>query len=207
MEKYVCLSFDDGPNIEGDNTMSNMLDVLEKHNVVASFFLIGNKINEKNKDVILRAYNMGCDIQNHSWSHPFMSKLSKEQMKEEFDKCENEIVKITGKNSQFFRPPYIDVNEELFSVIPNPFICGYGVEDWVAEVTAEQRFERMMESVKDGTIFLLHVMEKNDATVQAVDRLIVELKKQGYTFVNLPDLFIKEGVDPKQPNAMWTFLK
>ena len=87
MAKYVCLSFDDGPNNQpGDNTMNDMLDILEKYSVPASFFLIGNKITEENKKVILRAFNMGCDIQNHTWTHPFMTKLTKEEMMEEYKK-------------------------------------------------------------------------------------------------------------------------
>ena len=68
MSKYLCLSFDDGPNnIPGDTTMNDMLDILEKYKVPGSFFLIGNKITEENKKVIRRAVELGCDIQNHSW--------------------------------------------------------------------------------------------------------------------------------------------
>ena len=70
MAKYVCLSFDDGPNNQpGDNTMNDMLDILEKYSVPASFFLIGNKITEENRKVILRAFNMGCDIQHRVVPH------------------------------------------------------------------------------------------------------------------------------------------
>ena len=66
MAKYISLTFDDGPNLGDDSTMNDMLDILEKHGVTASFFLIGNKINENNIKVIKRAFEMGCDIENHS---------------------------------------------------------------------------------------------------------------------------------------------
>ncbi len=82
MHKYCSLTFDDGPNFAGDNTMNKMLDVLEKHGVVASFFLIANKISAENTAVIERAVKMGCDIENHTWSHPDMTKLSREEMME-----------------------------------------------------------------------------------------------------------------------------
>lgn len=112
MSKYLCLSFDDGPNnISGDNTMNEMLDIMEKHNVPGSFFLIGSKITEENKKVIKRAFDMGCDIQNHSWTHGFMSKMSIDQIKEEYKKCDDAIIAITGVKPTFFRPPFINVSE------------------------------------------------------------------------------------------------
>ncbi len=81
------------------------------------------------------------------------------------------------------------------------------VEDWVPEVGAEERYNRMKKAAKDGIIYLLHVMEDNKATLEACEKLIPELLAEGYTFVNLPDLFKLEGVDPKQPKAMWSFTK
>ena len=60
---YCSLTFDDGPNLAGDDTMNKMLDVLEKHGVVASFFLIANKITPENTKVIERAVALGCDIE------------------------------------------------------------------------------------------------------------------------------------------------
>ena len=87
-KKYCSLTFDDGPNFAGDDTMDKMLDVLEKHGVVASFFLIANKITPENTAVIERAVKLGCDIENHTWSHPDMTKLTREQMIEEYKKCD-----------------------------------------------------------------------------------------------------------------------
>ena len=87
MSKYLCLSFDDGPNnIPGDTTMKDMLDILEKYEVPGSFFLIGNKITPENKKIIERAVKLGCDIQNHSWTHSFMAKMTAQEIKEEY-KC------------------------------------------------------------------------------------------------------------------------
>ena len=102
MKKYLSLSFDDGPNLGDDTTMSDMLDILEKHGVAASFFLIGEKINDQNIPVIERALKMGCDIENHSWTHPDMTKLSHEQILEEYAKTDEAISKITGKSRNFF---------------------------------------------------------------------------------------------------------
>ena len=205
--KYLCLSFDDGPNFNGDNTMNDMLDYLESENITASFFLIGNKINPQNRKVIERAFKMGCDIQNHSWNHPAMAKMPEKAIRDEFQKCDDAIYEITGVRPQFFRPPYISVSDQMYNAIPLPFICGHGCKDWEPEVSAEERLKLMLEGTKDGTIFLLHVSDGNSPTLQAVKKFVPMMKARGYTFVNLPDLFKLEGVNPNMPKSLWTFLK
>ncbi|MCQ2589421.1 MAG: polysaccharide deacetylase family protein [Treponema sp.] len=205
MAKYVCLSFDDGPNnVAGDNTMNVMLDILEENGVPASFFLIGNKITEENKKVILRACSLGCDIQNHSWTHPAMAEMKENDIAEEYRKCDEAILKITGKKAEFFRPPYISVGQQMYEVIKVPFICGCGCNDWDPNFDADYRYNQMMKDAGNGTIFLLHVSEGNKATLDAVKRIIPVLKGQGYTFVNLPDLFKNCGVNQNIPNSLWS---
>lgn len=203
-KKYVCLSFDDGPNnVAGDNTMDRMLDILEKYGVPASFFLIGNKITEENKKVIQRAIDMGCDIQNHTWTHPDMTKLTDEQIIQEYNQCDKAIEELTGKKAEFFRPPYISVNDAMYENIKVPFICGHGCEDWVPTVSAEERIRQMLENTANGTIYLLHVSEGNDATLQAVDMMIPILLEKKYKIVNLPDLFKNLKISPDKPKALW----
>lgn len=194
MAKYISLTFDDGPNLGDDHTMNDMLDLLEKNDVVGSFFLIGNKINDENAKVIKRAFDMGCDIENHSWTHPAMPELTKEEMIEEYEKCDQAIIKITGKKPEFFRPPYIAVNDLMHQVIPTPFIQGHGCKDWELEVSAEERIKMMEEGTKDGVLYLLHVMEGNINTLKALEYLIPKLKKEGYTFVTVPEMFRIKGI-------------
>ena len=204
MSKYLCLSFDDGPNnIPGDTTMKDMLDILEKYEVPGSFFLIGNKITPENKKIIERAVKLGCDIQNHSWTHSFMAKMTAQEIKEEYKKCDDAITDITGVRPTFFRPPYLNLSETMYQNISVPFVCGCGCNDWEPDKDADYRYQHMIQAAQSGTIFLLHVMEGNKATLDAVDRAIPFLKEQGYDFVNLPDLFEKCGVDPHKDHALW----
>ena len=206
MAKYISLTFDDGPNLGDDSTMNDMLDILEKHGVKASFFLIGNKINENNIKVIKRAFEMGCDIENHSWTHPVMSDLSKEEIQKEYELCDQAIIKITGKKPEFFRPPFMAVSPLMHEVIETPFICGVGCQDWEADVSAEERFNKLMQARQDGVLYLLHVMEKNTATLEAVDRIIPILKEEGYTFVTVPQMFkIKDQANPKK-GQLWSLV-
>ncbi|MCR4742818.1 MAG: polysaccharide deacetylase family protein [Treponema sp.] len=206
MAKYISLTFDDGPNLGDDTTMNDMLDILEKHGVKASFFLIGNKINEKNTKVIKRAFDMGCDIENHSWTHPAMSDLSKEEIQKEYELCDQAIIKITGKKPEFFRPPYIAVSPLMHQVIETPFICGAGCKDWESDVSAQERFNLLMEARQDGVLYLLHVMEGNKATLEAVDRIIPILKEEGYTFVTTPEMFKLKGQTNPKKGELWTLV-
>ena len=194
MAKYISLTFDDGPNLGDDHTMNDMLDLLEKNDVVGAFFLIGNKINDENAKVIKRAFDMGCDIENHSWTHPAMPELTKEEMIEEYEKCDQAIIKITGKKPEFFRPPFIAVNDLMHQVIPTPFIQGHGCKDWELDVSAEERIKMLEEGTKDGVLYLLHVMEGNINTLKALEYLIPKLKKDGYTFVTVPEMFRIKGI-------------
>ena len=194
MAKYISLTFDDGPNLGDDHTMNDMLDLLEKNDVVGSFFLIGNKINDENAKVIKRAFDMGCDIENHSWTHPAMPELTKEELIDDYEKCDQAIIKITGKKPEFFRPPFIAVNDLMHQVIPTPFIQGHGCKDWEPDVSAEERIKMLEEGTKDGVLYLLHVMEGNINTLKALEYLIPKLKKDGYTFVTVPEMFRIKGI-------------
>lgn len=194
-KKLVALSFDDGPNTE---TTVRMLDVLKKHKVKASFFVIGNNINEESVKVMQRAHKEGHDIENHSLTHTFMNQLTPDSVKAEIDATTALIEQYVGERPQFFRPPYIAVNGSMFETIDLPFICGEGCNDWEADVTADERFEKMLASARDGLIFLLHDFVGNENTVEAVDRIIPALKKQGYKFVTVRQLFKKKKVTPSK---------
>ena len=99
------------------------------------------------------------------------------------------IEQITGQLPKFFRPPYIDVKPEMYDWIDLTFICGKGCEDWVATVDKETRREGIIANAEPGAIYLLHDFEGNEATVEALDEAIPELKKQGYVFVTISQLF------------------
>ena len=79
----------------------------------------------------------------------------------------------------------------MYDDIPLTFICGNGAEDWLDEISAEERSKRIIDQAQNGMIILLHDMEGNFRTVQALDTIIPELKRQGYTFVTVSDFFAK----------------
>ena len=90
----ISLTFDDGPNLD---VTSQILDLLELHKIPASFFLIGNNINEKSAESIRREIDDGCSVECHSWSHPAFPKLTPVEMLDEIEKTNAAIEKYSGE--------------------------------------------------------------------------------------------------------------
>lgn len=191
--KYIALTFDDGPN---STTTNEVIDKLEKYGIVASFFLVGNNIDDESAKAVKRAYDLGCEIDNHSRTHSNMTELSAEEIKAEYDYTDGKVYEITGEHTKFFRPPYIAVHQIVFDNVDVPFIAGIGANDWEDRVTAEMRARMILKQAKDGDIILLHDAEGNSMTVEALDTIIPELQKQGYKFVTVTELFKAKGIEP-----------
>ena len=194
-KKLAALTFDDGPNTV---TTPQVLEKLEKYGVVASFFVVGDNITPESERVMKKAAEMGCEINNHSRTHSVMPEQSPQQMRAETDFTSGIIERVTGKAPRFFRPPYIAVSEAMFESIPLSFIAGIGAQDWLDEVSAEERAQRILDAVKDGDIILLHDMEGNTATVNALDTIIPELISRGFELVTVGGLFAAKEVTPKR---------
>ncbi len=199
-DKLIALSFDDGPNT---TTTVHMLDVLKKHGVKASFFVIGKNINEESARVMARAHEEGHDIENHSLTHSAMSQLSPDSIRYEVKATSALVKKYTGEKPKFFRPPYINVDQKMYDTIDLGFICGEGCEDWLDSISVDERARRITASAKDGLIYLLHDFEGNEQTVKAVDRIIPILQSQGYRFVTVRQLFKAKKVKAKK-NLIYT---
>ena len=192
-KKLISLTFDDGPT---PGITDQVLDILEENGIVASFFVIGNQINDDTQYLLKRAYDMGCTIENHSENHKSMPTLTEAEIIEEINTTTDKIVKVTGEMPEYFRPPYIDYDQKMYDNIDFFFICGYGCNDWEPAVTAQERIDMIMRDAAPGNIVLLHDMAGNVNTVEAIKYIIPALKEQGYEFVNIRDLFTLSGVKP-----------
>ncbi len=193
--KLAALTFDDGPNT---TTTMEVLSVLEEYHEVGTFFLIGSNINRESEKSVRRAVTLGCEIENHSWSHPEMPKLTGEEMCGEVLRTSAQIRRITGREPVFFRPPYIALSDEMYERISLTFIAGIGCEDWLPEVGPRERADRVEAQMRDGAIILLHDMEGNGRTVEALRMLIPELREEGYRFVTVEALFREKGIVPDE---------
>ncbi len=192
--KLIALTFDDGPNT---TTTNDVLDILEEYDAKASFFLIGDNINAESAVSVKRAFDMGMEIDNHSKTHSNMSKMSAEELNEEISYVDEKVKEITGEPTKFFRPPFIDVSQGMYDTIDLPFICGIDCQDYMANVTAQERADYILNGAKDGVIVLLHDAAGNQQTVDALKIVMPKLVEQGYEFVTLTELFERQGETPK----------
>lgn len=198
--KMVALTFDDGPT----STTNDVLDVLQKYNAVATFFLIGNQVNNNTKSIMQRQLSMGCELASHSYTHSDMSNMSGYQIQNEMNQTASAIKNAVNFDVKFFRPPYLAVSNTMYQNIDVPFIQGITCNDWESYTSAADRANTVLSTVQDGSIILLHDFQGNTNTVQALPTIIQGLRNQGYTFVTVSDLFKYKGVNPNQEYKIWS---
>ena len=207
LKKALTLSYDDG--VEQD---IRLIDIMNRSGLKGTFNLnsgeyapegtvypagrVHRRMTEAEVTALYR--DCGQEVATHGLTHPFLDKMSVEEIKKEVQACTDKIIEITGEAPKFFRPPFIAVSQAMYDNIDMTFICGMGCEDWVPTVTAEQRAERVLANAADGQIVLLHDMQWNQATVEALKTIIPELKKRGYDFVTVPRLFERKNVTPRR---------
>ena len=197
--KIIALTFDDGP---APDTTLPILELLREYHAAASFFVLGKHITRKTVPILQQADAQGCEICSHSFSHSDMTQLSAEEIRAEITETAKRITDAIGKPPRFFRPPYIAVKDEMFDVIPLPFIEGYGVRDFDDAVSTEARIEGVLQKAGDGRIILLHDFTGNAQTVEALRALLPALKAEHYEFVTVSQLFTEKDIIPKPHNRI-----
>jgi peptidoglycan/xylan/chitin deacetylase (PgdA/CDA1 family) len=205
--KYCALTFDDGPDVVKTPLV---LEKLEKYGVPATFFYIGQLVNDRTKPVMDRAIGDGCEIGNHSWGWSSLNVMSKEKILDSVSKTSGAIEKYTGRRPKFFRPPNLAVGPNMIKAIDMPFVSGVLGYDWAGcDTTAEDRAHNVLKEMEDGAIILLHDVQPDPhPTPEALDIIIPELKKQGYVFLTLSRLFDEKGVTPQlHDGKLWVFVK
>lgn len=189
-DKVIALTFDDGP----DTDMSDILDVLAEYDAKASFFLIGNKINDETGEYVKRAYNEGHEIGNHGFNHIKMTNLSQDEIISEISQVQEAVKALIGVEPVWYRPPFLAANTLTYMSINMPHAnCSASANDGTNDGTVEERIQSIMGSAQDGAIALLHC---NNLTVQALPEILHRLKQQGYEFVTISELFEREGHTP-----------
>lgn len=199
-EKLVALTFDDGPS----NITEKVLDILEENGIVGTFFLIGSYVTPDKKAILQRQVALGCEIANHSFTHSDMSQMPAEVIREEIEKTSTVIREMAGVETEFFRPPFILLSDTMYETIPMPFICGADSRDWDPASTAQDRIRNVLEGVRDGSLVLMHDLENNQKTLEALPVIIQKLREQGYRFVTTSQIFEEKGINPRVPHKLWS---
>ena len=187
-EEVIALTIDDGS--DGGN-YSRILQVLDKHNVKATFFLTGSGA-EKHPNHVRSTVNKGHEIANHSYNHPDFTKISTTEMRNQLTRTENIVKNITGQSTKpYFRAPYGATNSTVLNTVGNAgytytFHWTIDTLDWTGN-SATTIYNRVMNGLQPGAIVLLHTGAATN-TVAALDRLIPAIKNKGYKFVTISQL-------------------
>jgi peptidoglycan/xylan/chitin deacetylase (PgdA/CDA1 family) len=191
--KKLALTYDDGPN---DPYTQQLLDVLARHEVKATFFLMGRYVKQR-PDIVRDLVQGGHVIGNHTFTHPHLAYKSGLQVKEELLSCRQAIFDAVGEHSNLFRPPFgsrrpvtLRVVRELDLVPVMWNVTGF---DWNAP-SVEYIERKIARGVHGGNVILLHDGSHRafgydrSRSVAVTDRVIARYKAEGYEFVTVPEM-------------------
>ncbi len=200
--KQLALTYDDGPN---DPHTSRLLEILAKHNVHATFFLIGRYVQQR-PDIVREIAQAGHVIGNHTFTHPFLTFKSTAEIRRELSTCRSAIQDslgeaLTGKAANFFRPPFGARRPAVLRIARElglqPIMWNVTGYDWNAP-PASVIEEKVSRRIRGGNIILLHdgghkeLGADRSQTVQATDALIKRYKEEGYEFATIPQMLAKK---------------
>ncbi len=189
-EKTVYLTFDEG--YENGYT-PGFLDILKKQNVKAAFFITGHYL-ESQPELVKRMLQEGHIVGNHTVNHPSLPGLTNEQIKEEIEKLSTDFTALTGNKMVYFRPPKGEYNERSLAETKNlgyyTIFWSFAMADWVPLPGGPQEaYQTVMDNLHNGDLLLLHAVSKDN--LESLDKMISDIKAQGYTFKTLDDLVKK----------------
>jgi polysaccharide deacetylase family sporulation protein PdaB len=190
-DKVVALTFDDGP--DAMNT-APILDLLKQYEAKATFFLVGNKV-EQNPELVKRELAAGHELANHTYSHSYLgNNTTADKMRKDILQAEKVIFSITGQKCRFFRPPGGFLNEKLVNTAVEE---GYTVvmwswhqdsRDW-STPGVNKIVDSVLNDITNGNIVLFHeYVDGKTQTIAALEKILPELKKRGYHFVTISEL-------------------
>ncbi len=198
-EKIIYLTFDAG--FENGNT-EPILDALTKHNVPATFFLVGNYL-ETEPELVRRMVEEGHTVGNHTYHHPDMGSISDwASFAAELTALEDKYREITGQGMvKFYRPPQGKYSRDNLQMAKEmgyqTFFWSLAYVDWYVDdqPTREEAFDKLLGRIHPGAIVLLHSTSATNA--QILDELLTKWEEMGYRFGSLQEL-----VDSDQQNSV-----
>lgn len=194
----VAITYDDGP---GKYT-GKILNVLEKYDAHATFFVVGRNA-ANNPSTLKRAFELGCEIGNHSYSHPYLTRLTSSELSAEISKTDKAVKKAIGVTPTLIRPPYGSHSEKVRSRVSKSFIL-WSVDtlDWEHR-SASKNLACIKKNVRDGSIVLMHDIHKS--TADSAESIVSYLTNKGYQLVTVSELAYYKGYDLKNGKSYSRF--
>ncbi len=185
----IALTFDDGPS---NSATTRILNVLEKHNARATFFVVGSRVDSY-KNQIKRAYDLKCEIGNHSYGHKTLTSLSANSLKWELSETDRRVKAITGVSPVIMRPPGGSYKTDTVRKnTPYPIIMwSVDTRDWESR-NATAVVNHIKSHAYDGAIILMH--DLYDSTASATEIVVPWLISQGYQLVTVSEMMEAKGI-------------
>ncbi len=200
--RQIALTYDDGPN---DPHTLRMLEVLARHGVQATFFLIG-RFAQQRPEIAREIVQAGHVVGNHTFTHPLLIFKSETEIRQEISQCRSALQDAVGEHSNLFRPPFGGRRPAVFRVARElglePVMWNVTGYDWNAPPSAIIE-HKVSKRLRGGDVILLHdgghkqIGANRSQTVIATDHLIARYKAEGYEFVTIPQM-----VDSNKPAAL-----
>lgn len=182
----VALTFDDGPS----NQTGRILDALEKDGGLATFFLVGDRV-EKYAETAQREYASGCLVGTHMYSHTKLTDMTAAEVENELNQCSAIHLSVIGAQPSVARPPYGSTNATVREAVNLPLVnWSLNSNDWETR-DADRIYNDVMNNIQDGDIVLFHDLK--DFSASAIERIVPALTKQGYQLVTVQELFELKG--------------
>ncbi len=180
--KVVALTFDDGPS----KYTKEIIDILNKNDVEATFFILGNKANIYS-DTLKYMVSSGNEIGNHSYNHKWLTRLSNEELKEQIEKTQDIIFNITNTYPILLRPTYGSLNNKIRNNTDLTIVLwDVDSNDWKIK-NYKTILNNVLRDTDDMDIILFHDTYKR--TVKVINELVPKLKSEGYQFVTVSELY------------------
>jgi peptidoglycan-N-acetylglucosamine deacetylase len=194
--RQLALTFDDGPN---DDYTQRLLDLLGKHDVHATFFLIGRYVKQR-PAIVREIFQAGHIIGNHTFTHPLLIFKSSTEIRRELMDCRAAIEDSIGAHSNLFRPPFGGRRPAVFWIARElgfePVMWNVAGNDW--ENSSAQEIEKKVAGqIRGGDVILLHdgghkrLGTDRAQTIFATDQLLMRYKNEGFGFLTIPAMMSK----------------
>ena len=189
-EKKIAITFDAAWT---NQDTEQLIQILKKHNAKATFFVVGDWA-EKFPESVKAFHDAGHTIANHSDTHKAFSKSLREEIKKEIEDCNDKLQKITGEKVTLLRAPSGDYTQESLEVANS---LGMYTIQWncdsldYTKISVDEIVNRVINGTQNGSIILFHNGVEN--TAEALDKILTELSKQGYSFISVDDLIYKNN--------------
>lgn len=199
-DKMVALTFDDGPYSPVTNRILDMLESVDGH---ATFFIVGNRASTYSS-CVTRARDLGCELANHTWSHPNsgLTSISYAEVVDQIVSCNNAIYSVAGVTPSIMRPVGGSYNDSVASAVDMPMIIwSLDTQDWKYRDT-DHVVNAILNNVSDGDVVLMH--DLYPTTAAAMEIVIPELVARGYSLVTVSELAEYKGYDLEDSKAYYS---